>query len=284
MLYNTIKQKGVYNMSRIEKQMQERLDQYLSAERQQLVIKANALVQKTKYALTAQEQKIILYIISKVKPLDTEFTTVSIDIKNLCDICGIEYNSKNYINFFSSIKSLADKSFWLEKGSKKQVLFRWFQKVEIDEKTLIANITLNDELKPYLLHLSGNTTRYTLKTILAMRSKYGIRIYELCKSHAYKGRFEIDLDKLKEMLEIKDTYDNYKNFRIRVLEPAIEEINAFSELIVQFKPIRTVRTITALAFEISHKTPLELLEIDRNIDIELSKGNSFTAASGTIIE
>ena len=121
MLYNTIKQKGVYNMSRIEKQMQERLDQYLSAERQQLVIKANALVQKTKYALTAQEQKIILYIISKVKPLDTEFTTVSIDIKNLCDICGIEYNSKNYINFFSSIKSLADKSFWLEKGSKKYI-------------------------------------------------------------------------------------------------------------------------------------------------------------------
>ena len=42
-------------------------------ERGQVVLKANSLIQKTRYSLSLQEQKIILYIISKLEPTDEEF-------------------------------------------------------------------------------------------------------------------------------------------------------------------------------------------------------------------
>ena len=39
----------------------------------QLVVKNNALIQKTRYNLTATQQKFIIYIISLIKPSDSDF-------------------------------------------------------------------------------------------------------------------------------------------------------------------------------------------------------------------
>ena len=47
-------------------------DELLEEERNQLVVKHNALIQKTRYSLNTQQQKIILYLISKIKPDDDE--------------------------------------------------------------------------------------------------------------------------------------------------------------------------------------------------------------------
>ena len=55
---------GLQNMSR----------QKTLADREQYVVKANDLIRKTRYSLTAQQQKIILFAISKIKP-DDDITT-----------------------------------------------------------------------------------------------------------------------------------------------------------------------------------------------------------------
>ena len=40
--------------------------------RKHLVIKANDLIQKSRFSLTLQQQKIVLYLISQIHPNDTE--------------------------------------------------------------------------------------------------------------------------------------------------------------------------------------------------------------------
>lgn len=42
--------------------------------RQMFVVKANALIQKSRFSLSLQQQKIVLYLISKIQPNDEEFT------------------------------------------------------------------------------------------------------------------------------------------------------------------------------------------------------------------
>ena len=43
------------------------------ADRNQYVVKANDLIRKTRYNLTTQQQKIVLFAISKIKPTDYNF-------------------------------------------------------------------------------------------------------------------------------------------------------------------------------------------------------------------
>ena len=75
--------------------------------KQYQITKSNKLIQKTRYSLTLQEQKILLYIIQKVKPTDTDFETYTISIKEFCEVSGINYsNGKNYMNVKKAILGL----------------------------------------------------------------------------------------------------------------------------------------------------------------------------------
>ena len=96
----------------------------VSAERKQMIVKSNQVIQKSRYHLTIQQQKLILYLISKIRPNDTEFKEYIFDLKDICKILGIEINGANYIRFKDSLKRIADTSFWLEIDGKDR-LYRW---------------------------------------------------------------------------------------------------------------------------------------------------------------
>lgn len=230
-------------------------------ERGQVVLKANSLIQKTRYSLSLQEQKIILYIISKLEPTDEEFKHYEFDLKDLCNLCDIEYQGSNYRYFKESIQNLSDKSFWYNNGEK-ETLCRWVQKVIIDVATPTrVYIRLDEDLKPYLLQLKNNYTIYELENTLMMTSKYSIRLYELLKSYSYKNKWEVSIEELKQILNITDKYTDYKNLRVNVIDKAIDEINTFTDLNIEYKPIRTIRTITHLHFSISKKNSQEMARL-----------------------
>ena len=44
--------------------------------REQLVVKANEVIQKNRYSLNSVEQKIVIYLISKIKPDDKELIII----------------------------------------------------------------------------------------------------------------------------------------------------------------------------------------------------------------
>ena len=57
----------------------------ISEIRNQRVIKSNDLIQKSRFHLSLQEQKIILYLISKVKPNDNNFLLAEFDTTEFCN-------------------------------------------------------------------------------------------------------------------------------------------------------------------------------------------------------
>lgn len=236
-------------------------DILLRDERNQKVVKANSLIQKTRYELNLQEQKMLLYIISKIKPNDKEFSEITLNLRDICSVLGININGKNYRNFKNSLKSLRDKSFWMKTQNNQEILLAWLDEVKLDYNYSppIVKVTLNKNLKPYLIALRNNFTSYELSSILAFKSKFSIRIYELIKSFSYNedGNFELTLENLKEILNVKGKYREYKDFRKKVLDVAIEEINKFSDLNVNYKPIRINRRIQSIIFSVEVKKGIE---------------------------
>ena len=79
--------------------------------RKNTVVKANDLIQKSRFSLSLQQQKIVLYLISQIKPYDEDFKVYSFDIKEFCKVCGIDSDGgKTYAELKEQIKAIRDKS------------------------------------------------------------------------------------------------------------------------------------------------------------------------------
>lgn len=114
-------------------------------------------------------------------------------------------------------------------------------------------IEFHEKLLPYIANLKNRYTKYELVHIGAFSSTHTIRLYELCSQYKTVGEREIKLSELKDWLQIKDKYPAFKDLKKRVITPAINEINAKSDLLVNVEPIKRGRSIVSLKFTIQTK-------------------------------
>lgn len=207
--------------------------------RNYMVCKDNTLVQKSRYSLSTQQQKVVLFLISKVKPDDMPYKRYTVSVREFCGICNIDLDSgKNYADVKAAIKGLSDKSIWIKQDNGKDLLFRWLNDVEVDETGGNIEFSFSKYISEHITELHERYTQYNLINVLPMKSKYAIRLYELMKSFVnMEQRITIPLDILKQRLDA-ETYDNLKDFRRRVIEPAVDEINAFTDIAVKYEFIK----------------------------------------------
>lgn len=226
----------------------------LSQERSYFVVKANDLITKSRYSLSFQQQKILLYFISRIKPTDEERTVYELSIKEFSKVCGYdEYNGYYYQSIKADIKKLCDASSWIETEPGKEELFRWIDRAEINRKSGTIKISFHHTVSQYLFALSKQYTQYSLFNALCLSHKYSIRLYEYLYSMRYKGQFMVSIDELKKRIDA-EKYTKISHFKDRVLEPAIEEIDNMTDLEVEYDYIRTGRQITHIIFKYYEKT------------------------------
>lgn len=219
-------------------------------ERQNLVVKSNALIQQTRMRLTAPEQKMIAYICSNLQ-LEQGKRDYQINLLDYFKVCGIERNGNNYQDIKQLLQDLYNKSTWITIGNK-EILFSWLSGVIIDRGSGIVDIEVNKFVLPYLVDLKKSFTKYELGYILAMKSKYSIRIYELMKSYEFKKQVEFTIDDLQSRL--MSDYDRYPDFKRKVIAIAVEEINRLTDIIISFEEIKLGRKVDSLLFTIIKKT------------------------------
>lgn len=237
------------------------------------VRKSNELIQKSRFNLSLQQQKIILFLISQISPYDTDFKTFNFDIREFCRVCGIDYdNGGNYELLKKQIKAIRDESVWISLNDEDETdtLFNWIEKARIKKKSGVVQIRLDEDLKPYLLQLRQNFTKYEIIYTLNFKSKYTIRLYELIKSIHYQETEKIEyifsLDNLKRLTGAEN-YKTFQHFKDRVLKVAVKEINQYSDKTVSFEPISNPggKRVQAIKFYISTKSPAETAKITGEI-------------------
>ena len=141
--------------------------------RNKMVVKANDLIQKSRFDLSLQQQKIILFLISHIEPSDKEFKLYEFSVIDFCQVCGIDYTAgKNYKDIKKAIKEIADKSVWIKTQDDEETLLRWVEKPYINKNSGTIKIRLDEDMKPYLLQLKKNFTQYELIYTLQFKSKY----------------------------------------------------------------------------------------------------------------
>lgn len=231
-------------------------------ERNNIVVKSNQLIQHARFSLSAQQQKIVLYIISQIEPYDEEFKLYQFRITDFCAVCGIEPKGDNYNMLKNAIKTIADKSIWITLDNGKESLVRWIEKPYIDEHSGTIQIKLDNDMKPYLLQLKEKFTEYELIYTLNFKSKYSIRLYEYLKSIHYNNikpySTIITIDNFQKLLDSK--YSNFKDFHTRVLKPACKEINKYSDINFSYEIIKNGRKAVKIKLNIETKEIIDRTE------------------------
>jgi plasmid replication initiation protein len=239
------------------------------------VVKSNELVQHSRFYLNMQEQKIILYLISKIKPKDLDFQEHVFDIAEFCRICGLDSdNGANYAYLKQTLKDLYDKSIWVMLPNGSETLISWLDDVTLRTNENELVIKINEKMKPYLLQLKKNFTQYELYYVLAMRSQYSIRLYEILKSYEFQSEKTFDIDNLKRKLST-EKYERFPDFQRYVLDIALREINELSDITVSYETIKDSRRFAKLKFIIELKTgTLERIQLYKNVEQKLKPASS----------
>ncbi len=275
----------------------------LTETRKKMVAKDNRMIQKSRMSVGLIENKALLYLISKIKPDDEPNKIYVFNCKEFQAL--LKWNKEaSYQNIKIMLQNLGDISWWIESeinGRKKDILVRWFNIVHMDPGTGNIDISFHQDMFPFLLELQKHLeedghyyTTYRLQNVTLMKHRYSPRIYELLKSYQYNNKrwtfengtgSEYDLQRRiadttrdkktgKPISEIPENWSNWAIFKRDVLNPAVKEINKYTDIKVAYAGKkedihhRKTRAIRTVEFYMVGKTEPEQRITDKLIDDE----------------
>ncbi len=240
-----------------------------------LVVQSNRLVEAS-YRLSMGEQQVVLYAVVQGREKDIllpKNETISIDARDF----GEKFNiSPKHV--YERLQEACDHLFdrWIriddvhpKTGLPRVVKTRWVSDVAYIEGAGTVELTFAKKILPYITRLEKEFTQYRLEKIGHLTSPHSVRLYELMVQYLGVGKRMISLDDLKESLGLTGEYPAIKDFKLRVLEPAIKAINEHTDIKIKYEQKRTGRVITDLIFTIKAKPEAKTQKKQAPIDSEL---------------
>ena len=216
-----------------------------------IVVKSNYLIEAS-YRLSLQEQRLILLMVSRIKPEDKGFHIYRIAVKDFNRIVGIK-NEASYQRTKELTKKLLERSLQITKDNS-ILQITWLSSAEYFEGKGYVELSFDPKLKPYLLQLKEFFTKYRLQNVIRLKSSYSIKLYELLKQYENIGRREFTLDNLRQKFGLKESeYPLYANFKQKILNRVLNELNEFTDLSFSMRERKDVRKVVGIVFVISKK-------------------------------
>ena len=231
---------------------------------------ANQFIQHARYKLTPREQKLILYMATLLKQEDSDFETYLVPVSEIEYILKSD-ESKKHGSFYERLDMLLDSitdkkitfptEFTVD-GVRLRGHINWVAGAVPkynEDGVLCVEFGFSPQMKPFLLGLKEKFTRFEFLEVAKMKSGFSIRIYQMCKSYYYEhirhGRnvLAVSIRELKSRLGISDKYPDFRNFRRKVLNVAMDEINENTRLHIDYDFIKKGRNITDVRIVINEK-------------------------------
>lgn len=212
--------------------------------------------------LTPAQRKLITFTIAKIKKRGYCFNYEEISFHEFCEIFGLndewETNKKQ---IRENILALKSKCFILQIAPGVEEALSWVDNVQIDYNYKTIRIELSQKLLSYYLDLK-RYTKYQFGYVVNFECKYSHPVYEYLKSMQNLTVFYCDVEKAKRIFAY-GKYTNYAQFNQKVLIPAIQEINAKTDITVSYDADKKGKKYSTLHFYVKPKTGAELAAVDK---------------------
>ena len=229
---------------------------------QKIVKQSNTLITAS-YKLTVIEKRLICLGIAN--------SNGEKEALKKCEIHASQYAEQFNVSRNAAYKALNEAALQLferkwsykEDGKRGVVtkLRRWVQGVDYSQDDGIIRLIFADDVLPVLIDIKKTFTYYDLKTIDSLSSIYAIRLYELIIQWRSVGKTPVfELDVFRNQLGVEsDEYLRMTDFKRRVLELALKQINQHTDITAKYEQQKRGRSITGFSFTFKQKNPNKTL-------------------------
>lgn len=239
-----------------------------------LVVKSNRLNTATQN-LSLTEVRIMQLAIVDARETGQGLTSdspLTISALRYAEAFGVSRQSA-YEAILKAEKTLFDRRFSFLDDDDKMVKSRWVQRVKyLDDEASIEVILTYDVVKE-VTRIDGYDqffTQYLIEQTANMSSAYSVRLYELLIQWKTAKKTPVfELQQFREQLGVEiDEYQRMYDFKNRVLDVAVKEINEVADLKVSYKQKKRGRKIIGFEFSVlpNNKTKKEKADIPRDAD------------------
>ena len=229
-----------------------------------LVVKDNSLINAS-YTLSLVEQRLILLAI-----IEARETGKGIDTDTFLEIHAQHYADRFHVDVKNTYAMLSDAVMTLfnrqvtymtvdEKRNKPEKrVVRWVSGISYVEGAGIVKLRFAPEIVPLITRLEQNFTSYELLQV-ANLNLYATRLYELLVCWRSTGKTPIiEIGEFRSRIGLQEhEYKPMNNFKNRVLEPAIKQINEHTDITAAYEQHKKGRVITGFSFKFKQKKKTE---------------------------
>ena len=258
---------------------------------QQIIVKPNRhnTVRKAeqllnaRYSLSQLAIKIITTVISMISKDDEDFKLYVLKVQDFKELTETKHKNP-YKQLRDACDELLNKKIEFDDGEDVGfMLTRWIASAEYFAGAGEIEIEISQKLRPLLLQLKGNYLNYELGNILALRSNYLIRLYELLKHEynkvvRYKSSttavvHEIEIDWLRKQFKIPSSY-RYNDIKRLILDKAVKQFAEHTDILVSYVESRKrAKKVLAVEFTIRANDKLAIHLKDLRTFIEYMRKN-----------
>ena len=220
------------------------------------------------YDMSAPEQDIFSLVLSQMKKEDPPNKLYRVSIKEIEELVKKQID---YMKVKRAAKKLLSRVCTIIRDNGNPLYVSMISDAEHIQGEGCIEIGISPKLRPYLVDLKTNFTKYQLRIFGALRSKYSKRIYKMLSQFKSTGIMRISVEELKKRLQLidakteKEKLRDWATFVKKVLETSQQEINKFSDLRCTYEAYKTGRKFTKLEFKIA-RVPLEQLKAKHGED------------------
>ena len=236
-----------------------------------LIVKSNALIEAS-YSLDAVEQRVILLAILEARALNIEIglgTRIKVYASNYANTYGISKDMA-YKAMKKAVLGLHQAEFrWSEMTPKgvKHTHSRFTDTITYCEGEGCIELIFGSQVIPQIIDLKKLFTSYEIEQTRNL-NRYGLRLYELLIRWRATGKAKISLNDLRNALGVlDDEYQTMSNFKNRVLDVAVSEINENTDITTSYEQHKQGRKIIGFTFTIKQKSTAQQTKQTANIDL-----------------
>ena len=236
-----------------------------------LVVKDNSLINAS-YTLSLVEQRLILLAI-----IEARETGKGIGTDTFLEIHAQHYADRSHVDVKNTYAMLSEAVMTLfnrqvtymtmdEKRNKPEKrVVRWVSGISYVEGAGIVKLRFAPEVVPLITRLEQNFTSYELMQVSNL-NLYATRLYELLVCWRSTGKTPIiEIGEFRSRIGLQEhEYKPMNNFKNRVLEPAIKQINEHTDITVKVEQHKTGRAITGFSFKFKQKQQPKSIESNRD--------------------
>lgn len=219
------------------------------------VVKQSYELNNARYRLSVVETDIIFKMIAEIKNEDKDFQIYSFKVTELEKSLGRSLD-RSYLK--ETAINLMKKPLRIQRDGGGFLVCNWLSSFEYFPKTGEIELSFDPKLKPYLLELQGRFVKADIRHVFKLSSEYSKRIYTIFKQWEKLGKYEIQVVDWQKVLEVPKSMLNYADFKRKVLEIAKNQINENTDLIVDYKEVKTGRKVTGLIWTIGKQIGQQL--------------------------